>query len=317
VLNGNFGGTRHVIWHYFVHGKGWPSGVFVRWKTKALTMRVLSKIPLGGWIHFQLQRHLTHQIPRPIQQFPAYFSAADRIIAASSLRGSGIESASFIEIGSGRDLASALALRMRGVGRVICTDVARLAKLPLIQHAAKHLSSILNKPEPQLSSWSALFDYGIDYQAPAAISELNGCQGRIDCCYSVDTLEHIPPPVLLQTLIQMRNLLKAAGRCVHMIDYSDHYARDSAVSRFNFLKFTEEEWAPYNCAFHYVNRLRHSEYIAIFRQAGFEILNADVELSPADDDVLSSLAPQFARFSNDDLFARRAQLVAAPIAEMH
>ena len=279
-------------------------------------MRVLSTIPLGSWIHFQLQRHVTRQIPRPIQQFPAYLAAADRIIAASNLRSSEMESARFMEIGSGRDLASALALRMRGVSRVICTDVARLAKLPLIQHAATQLSSILKRPEPNLSSWSALVDYGIDYRAPAVMSDLEMHQGRVDCCFSVDTLEHIPPPALLKTLIGMRNMLSAAGRCVHMIDYSDHYARDSAVSRFNFLKFSDEDWAPYNCSFHYVNRLRHTEYIELFRQAGFEILDAQVEFAPAEVDVLSRLAPQFARFSHDDLFAMRAQVVAAPIAEI-
>src|SRR5581483_5054154 len=78
--------------------------------------------------------------------------------------------ATFLEIGAGRDLTVPLAMRLLGVGRVITTDIQRLAKLDLIQDAARRVAGHLGRPAPKIDAWADLSAFGMDYLAPARIA---------------------------------------------------------------------------------------------------------------------------------------------------
>ena len=81
----------------------------------------------------------------------------------------------------------------------------------------------------------------------------------------------MPPDQLVRLLAGLRAV--TVGITTHSIDYSDHYARsDRRLSRFNFLKYDDAQWRPFNSGLQYVNRLRHSDYVRLFREAGFAIL---------------------------------------------
>ena len=49
-------------------------------------------------------------------------------------------------------------------------------------------------------------------------------------------------------------------------------ARTAASPGFNFLKYDDAQWRRFNGGQQYVNRLRHSDYVRMFREAGFTIL---------------------------------------------
>ena len=81
------------------------------------------------------------------------------------------------------------------------------------------------------------------------------------------------------------------------IDYGDHFKGfDPSISSFNFLAYSEEDWGPFQSRFQYVNRLRHSEYIALFESAGFEVIVAYPDRRPAEPAILERLAPPFQVF---------------------
>lgn len=283
------------------------------WKTKAGIFRALSVVPFGDHIHFLLQRTVTRELPRRPEHLDQLVTAARTLHADAQGRigEDDLGKAMFVEVGAGRDLAVAIALRLLGVGHVASIDITRLAKLGLIRHAAGHMAERLGTPAPEIRSWEDLEAFGITYRAPETLQGVALPIGSVDCFFSVDTLEHIPRESLVELFTEAGRILTSSGLSVHFIDYSDHYARNSGLSRFNFLKFTAAQWRPYNSRFHYVNRLRHSEYVALFSGQGFKV-EASPDVEPPEPDILAALAPDFQGFTERDLFTTRAKIIARP-----
>jgi hypothetical protein len=113
---------------------------------------------------------------------------------------------------------------------------------------------------------------------------------------------------------QLAGLLKALravtkGVTTHSIDYSDHYARsDRSISRLNFLRYSDDEWRPFNSGRQFVNRLRHSDYVRMFREAGFTIIEESSTLAKPPPEM--TIAPQFRRYDPEDLFAIKGRVIA-------
>lgn len=124
---------------------------------------------------------------------------------------------------------------MLGFGHVTCVDIDRIAKLSLVSNAANYLASRLGVTPPRIPSWNALYDFGITYLAPQDLRTMVIEPDSVDCFFSVDTLEHVPALDLSGILKRARYFLRPSGRSIHLIDYSDHYARADNLSRFNFL----------------------------------------------------------------------------------
>jgi hypothetical protein len=277
----------------------------MHWKTKAAIFRVLVAMPFADQLLYGLQRYVTREWPRPTVPLDNLLKAARRLEQAASGR-----NGRFVEIGAGGDLAIAIAIRMLGVEHVTCVDITRLARLPLIQHAANHMAQRLGMKAPSLRSWDDLEAFGISYLAPGELGQLADQRGTFDCFFTADTLEHIPGPALRAVLGSARELLKPDGISVHFIDYSDHYARRSDSSRFNFLTFDHAAWRPYNTRLHYVNRLRHSQYLTMFAETGYSIVAVEADVAPAQPEIVAKLAEPFRSMPLDDLFTLRAMIVA-------
>lgn len=285
----------------------------MHWQTKARIFRALSITPMGDHIHYFLQRRVTKELPRRVGGLDELL-VATRNLHADARRhlAEDLGKARFVEIGAGRDLAVAITLRLLGVGHVTCVDVTRLAKLDLIQHAANHMAGKLMMSPPKFKTWADLEAFGISYLAPHTLQTAALPAASVDCFFSVDTLEHIPRAPLADVLTEGKRILKPDGLCLHFVDYSDHYARGGVLSRFNFLKFTTAEWDQYNSRFHYVNRMRHSEFLALFAGRGFDVSEATPDVEPVQDDIVATLAPEFLAFARDDLFTIRAKIIARP-----
>ncbi|RXH19837.1 hypothetical protein [Bradyrhizobium guangzhouense] len=268
------------------------------WRIKALAFRAL-EFPGGALAHYFLQRHVTRTWPRPAKSLD---SLADRArgVLEDYARHVGGTPEDMIEIGAGRDLAVPLALRRLGVKRVMTIDIEKLARLDLVQHAADRLFA----GQVRFGSWDELQRFGVRYLAP---HRLTTADGMTDCSCSNEVLEHVP----VDQLPDLLKALRATTRCltVHSIDYSDHYARqDRGISRLNFLRFSDEEWRPFNSGKQYVNRLRHSDYLRLFREAGFAILE---ESSTAGIPLDGPIAKQFQKYELSDLFSIKGRIIAA------
>lgn len=269
------------------------------WRLKALAFRALD-LPGGARAHYFLQRHVTRNWPRRGPTLDSLMGIGRRI-TEDFARHAGGSAKTVLEIGAGRDLAVPLALRRLGVGKVIASDVTRLAKLDLIQHAACRLLA----GGIEFRDWDDLERFGITYRAPHRVT---AADEQVDCSCSNEVLEHVPPDQLVDLLAGLRAV--TTGITTHSIDYSDHYARsDGRVSRFNFLRYSDEAWRPFNSGMQYVNRLRHSDYVKLFRKAGFTIL--EESSTPGQPPADLPIADRFRGYDAADLFALRGRIVAA------
>jgi len=116
--------------------------------------------------------------------------------------------------------------------------------------------------------------YGIQYKAPYDARKTGLSDNSIDCITSTNTLEHIPPNEIKAILKECYRILKKDGILSFQIDYQDHYSYfDKNISVYNFLKFNQGTWNTFfNPSLHYQNRLRHKEYLQLFYESGFNIL---------------------------------------------
>lgn len=278
----------------------------MHWKFKAKLFAALAAMPFGSRLHYRVQRHVTREWPRRDTVLDLLLVAAKRVFkAAEGCHGH------LLEIGAGGDMAVAVALRLMGVQHLTCVDVARLARLELIAHAAAFMADRLGVPAPTIRRWQDLEAFGITYRAPTTLQGARLPRAGFDGFYSIDTLEHIPATELREVLIEASQLVKRGGRCVHCIDYSDHYARsDNHLSRFNFLTFTEREWQAFNSPLQYVNRLRHSDYLKLFAAVGFDVQCAEPDRDAPQKVILERLAPEFRSYEIGDLFTIRAMIVS-------
>ncbi|MDF0497950.1 class I SAM-dependent methyltransferase [Bradyrhizobium yuanmingense] len=287
----------------------------MRWQAKAHAFAVLSKIPLGESLHYALQRYVTRRLPRPEKQVRSIHAFAQKLLTTyCEYSSKPPQESTFYEFGAGRDLIIPLAFSAHFAKRFITVDIERLAKLDLIRSNAEIISKASGADRPQINSWDDLDRiWNIEYRAPADARATGLPSNSIDCAVSVETLEHIPSADIAAILRELRRILRSDGLALMQIDYGDHFKKfDPSISSFNFLTYSEEEWTPFQSRFQYVNRLRHSEYLQLFKQAGFRILSDRPDCRSPEPAIMERLAPHFRQFSERDLFTLGSLIVATP-----
>jgi SAM-dependent methyltransferase len=277
------------------------------WKAKVALQHAFSGMPRGHELNYRFQRHVTRSLPISGELLAAGVELAVQHLAGlrkwSSLP---IEEGRFFEFGAGWDLHVPQALYCLGVSRQLEIDLGDFIRADLVVEAGARLG----RPEFAASGFQRLpprepvpFDayleeLGIDYRAPCDARQTGLASGSIDFITSTSTLEHIPPVDLARILDECRRIVNDDGALSFFVDYRDHYSYfDPRLSVYNYLKFDDRRWKRYNPGLQYQNRLRHSDYLALFRDAGFAVREVAVgEGSPGDLQLLEDL-PIDRRFS--------------------
>jgi SAM-dependent methyltransferase len=308
----------------------------VNWKFKAAIQNVLGGLPpvLTNPVYYGLQR--TCGGLRSATPF-SRMAAGIEIVRRLQEFDRSVQSAAFLEIGTGHQLNLPLSLWLCGAGQVTTVDLNRYLKERLVlnditylrQHEdeAKALFAefsqhdLFEKRFARLTAAGSLREVfsmtNIRYWAPADASCLALEPDSIDYHISFTVLEHIPAAILKHIFQEGCRLLKPDGLFVHCIDFSDHFAHsDKSVSSVNFLQFSEKQWdrlAGNRYMFH--NRLRVDEFHDILQNLGLEILALDATVDEAAADILRNGFPLNERFRDKDCrinAATGAWLVAAP-----
>jgi hypothetical protein len=226
------------------------------------------------------------------------------------------------EIGSGWQPLIPALFSLSGAGEVIMTDVKRLCSPATLRASAGSLLAMkeaiarrLAVPEGEferLKAWlngdpveKSLARMNISYLAPCDARATGLPAGSVDMMISRATLEHIPPEIIRGILAEAARILRAGGLMCHFVDCSDHWEHnDKTISRVNFLKFSDKafgliQWNGLN----YQNRLRHPEYAAMLREAGFRITREERNVDAKSLALLETMqpAPRFRGFSREDL----------------
>ena len=264
---------------------------------KACIQKIASSLPGSASVNFALRRYVSRTLPVSSDTFNDMLFISEKHYGFF-LRHSPAESLLnpvFFEFGAGWDLISQLYFHARGIKKQCAVDIKPHAKIALINDAIERLHRHTQKADGHidkkatshaLASMAELNTlFGINYLAPCDMRKTNFPSASFDFISSTATLEHIPAKDLALILAECRRLLKPDCIISCLIDPKDHFAYcDRHVSTYNFLKFSDRQWAFFNSSLHFQNRLRYPDYVNMFQNAGFEILVCEAE-QPTDSDM--------------------------------
>lgn len=259
----------------------------IPWKIKSSLFHFIDRYDLNSMLYFG-QRYVTRRASTGVTGRSTDWERHRHSL--QTLNATGL----IFEFGAGKNLAQNLYLSAY-VDRQLVVDINPMASVELIERARQQLDKgivRLRRADP-ISSLSDLEKFGIKYAAPFDASSTGLRSESFDACISTNTLEHIPPKDIENIFHEIYRILKPGGVVSAVIDYSDHYAHtDDGISLLNFLKFDSCVWEEkFNHRSHYQNRLRHYDYINIFRGCHFRILNDEANNFQANTD--EQLAEKF------------------------
>lgn len=137
--------------------------------------------------------------------------------------------------------------------------------------------------------------------------------GSVDLSFSHAVLQHIPPAVLKKIVVELRRVASARSATSHSINLADLFATsDPSITPFNCLKFSEQSWRYLNSPLIPQHRLRIADYRQIFTEAGFKVEKEDNVCGSVEDLKRIRLAPEFQKYSQEDLLVISSWLVAIP-----
>lgn len=105
--------------------------------------------------------------------------------------------------------------------------------------------------------------------------------GSFSAIFSCNVFEHVDKSILPQVIQDFSRLLTPGGYSLHKIDPGDHLAYYTrSVSRKNYLRYSDKVWRRFfENEVQYFNRVQRPEWLTLFRDAGFELAEADSVLN--------------------------------------
>ena len=250
-----------------------------------------SRLPFGGALNYFFQRRIVHSLPMSDAKFHEKRNAAlTHLDYYHRYRPDG---AFCYEFGCGRELSMAMKMSIEGFREIHCADVLPLLREDLVNHSLHQYERFWHE-YPDMAK--------IHYAAPLDFKKTPYPSDFFDLIYSHTVLEHVPTKDILPLLTECRRILRPDGIISCFIGYADHWHYfDRSITPYNFLQYSERQWRKYSPSFQYQNRLRHSDYLKLFEEAGFEVL--EVNPTSEDDAVFDTvrLHPEFSRYDRDDL----------------
>ena len=259
----------------------------INWKTKSLIFLLIDLCKLYGILYF-IQKYITKKSIIKIEYINPKW-----IIHQSNL--SVLPFPKIIEFGAGKNLAQNIYLS-QFVKSQFLVDIRPMLDISLVNTSFYQLSKICkNLSYHEIINTNDLKKFlNITYEAPFNLIKNTLEENSFDACISTDTLEHIPLIELKSIFQVLKKILKPDGLISAIIDYTDHYSySDSNIGKLNFLKFDSNFYKKYNHSSHYQNRLRHYDYVKLFKELGYEFLVCKSQNPTTLPEIISNQFNQF------------------------
>jgi len=305
------------------------------WLIKSSLHRVISWLPASHFWNGLLQ-HLSRSLDLPKEQFEMRLDYCRRHLEAFLETRPAISGHwRVVELGTGWFPTVPVGLYLCGAAEIWTFDIAPFlrpaqVKLMLDRFAESEQSGELQKRLPRLRPERLAklreFSANWDQRSPAALLEKMNIHchvrdaqqtalpsGSIDLFVSTAVLEYIPREVLKSILLEFKRLGSARALQSHYINLRDHYSYfDPSITAFNHLKFTPSQWKYLNSPLAWQNRMRISDYRALFAETGNQITSEDNTKGDPADLRKVPLAPEFQHYSAEDLLVLFSWIVAKP-----
>lgn len=279
------------------------------WYGKIVAKLVLSRLPSGYSMWRKLNLFAHGAMHKPDYAYDVFRQHFER--SRFSRKEGGFVA---LEFGPGDSLLSAIVTTAHGASRCYLVDAGAFATNDMTSY--RGMASFLRFRNLQAPDLDKVKDvsgvlklcnasYGI-----RGLSSLRDIPSEsVDFVYSHAVLEHIRRHEFLDTMRELRRLLRPGGACSHRIDLKDHLG--GALNNMRISSYWwEKEWMA-SSGF-YTNRLRYSEMIELFRQAGFAV--EMVATSRWDDAPTprTSIAKEFRGLSDEDLLVKGFDVLLRP-----
>ena len=310
----------------------------MRWYLKAAVQRAIGALPNAHVVNEWFQTHVTRSLDLDDAFIETKLREARGHLERHRAHGAG-PLGTAVEIGTGWYPVIPLALWLAGADRVVTYDISPLltaeracSTLTAVQDYLARVPDALPEARPdRLAALASADGSGASAAAvlapfdivpivgDAAASTL--ADGSVDLVMSTVVLEYIPYEPLVALLRASQRLTGPGGVHSHEIDLSDqfHYG-DASITPLNFLRFSDATWALVTNDIIPQSRLRFSDYVRAFEDAGLGIADAQVTRAPNADLDRTPLAERFQTYAPDDLRVTRAWVTAtaaaAPLPEV-
>ncbi|MFZ3038144.1 MAG: class I SAM-dependent methyltransferase [Rugosibacter sp.] len=177
-----------------------------------------------------------------------------------------------LEVGPGDSVATALIAKAYGA-RALLVDAGSYAQLDLsVYHRLADELRAVGLAPPSLDNVSSLGELLETCEASYLTEGLASLRtlgdATVDFAFSQAVLEHVRKHEFLDTQRELGRILKPGGMCSHRVDLRDHLG-----GGLNNLRFSSQVWESpffFKSGF-YTNRIRFSEMVSLFQQAGFAV----------------------------------------------
>lgn len=282
------------------------------WLLKAAVQGAISPLPGRDRLNHLLQRYVTGSVTLTDQVFERKRAQCRRHLESYRAQ-HGALPRHVLELGTGWYPIVPIGLINAGVERVTTFDVNPLCDPPRARATLERFGSERQADPAATTAAELLEPLGVRMLVrDVRASGLD--PGSVDLFVSNNTLEHIPPATLTEIAAEFRRLAAPGAVMDHFIDMSDHYAHfDRSITEYNYLRYSDRRWRPFNNRLQYQSRLRISDYRRIVEEAGFRVVAEDPERGPAEALDRITLAPRFRRYPRDELAVLRCWLTAVAV----
>jgi hypothetical protein len=246
----------------------------IPWQIKIVAKIILARLPLsyGFWEGLSLFKHGAMEQPEyAFDVFCRHFGQVQFPRKTGGLVG--------LELGPGDSLFSALIAKAFGAKSLYLVDIAPFASGDLSSY--KSMASFLRQQGFEVAELEncqtveELLEICSARYLTGGLSSLRKIPtGSVDFVWSHAVMQNIRRNEFFPILKELRRVQHADGCGSHRVDLRDHLG-----GALNNLRFQERVWESdliANSGF-YTNRIRYTEMLKLFREAGFEVEVTNVE----------------------------------------
>ena len=309
----------------------------MNWKKKAFIQNFVACLPkkISYELYFQIQRHFggLKKPYSPISHFQVCANVLNKIIGY----GYTINGKAFFEVGTGRVPLFPVAFWLCGAGKIITIDLNPYIRNELIMDMLFFIKREETKIKNifgnllDMERFDILLNYSrsskikikdtfnlckTEYISPGDAAKTDLPENSIDYHISHTVYEHIPLSVIENILTEGNRIISKDGLFINHIDYADHFAKmDKTISAINFLQYNDKEWEKYaGNRYMYMNRVRHTEFVELFKKVGHEFLEIETFKNKNVEEILEKneivLDDKFKNFDKEILSITGARLIS-------
>lgn len=270
----------------------------IPWPIKIAAKVVLTRLPISDSVLRRSGLMRRGRMERPEYAYELFRKHFDR--APFARRHGGYV---FLELGPGDSLGSALVGHALGAAEGYLVDVGAFALTDM--ECYRDLATFLRARgvrAPELSRVDSVAEMltlcNVRYLTGGVVSLRQIPSESVDFIWSYHVLEHVRRAEFIEVMRHLRRALRADGICSLSVDLKDHLSY-----ALNNLRFSERVWESEFVVRSriYTNRIRYSEMLALFGEAGFDVEVIGVKRWPQLPTARRKLNKAFRGLSDEEL----------------